>query len=205
MTNKMGGPKECGKRPGDLLEKAKKDRNAFPAFLEEVQKQFFGIALAKLGNKSDAEDAIQDAMLKIFLNIKRYDPDKDRNRKAGWAFRILWNCANDIGRRKAKQLTVERHSIEDIANAPLYWDGADPSADAEGREDKNLLQTVLEQLSAQDREVLALAYWGNLTIKESAEVLDIPPGTVASRVARARNKLQSILEPFWSQLVNEKC
>jgi RNA polymerase sigma-70 factor, ECF subfamily len=132
-------------------------------------------AYAIVRNREDAEDAIQEAALKGFLAFGSYDlfrPFKS------WWFVIIRNCCRDLLRRKRT-----RGSSVDIERTDL---AANVSPDADQRDE---VRNAFTQLSEAHREVLELRYYGECSYREIAAVLNIPEGTVMSRLYAARQAL----------------
>jgi RNA polymerase sigma-70 factor (ECF subfamily) len=138
-----------------------------------------GYAWTIVGNREDAEDAVQEAAMKAYLSRKNFD----RNRPfKGWWFSILRNCCLDLLRRRRSRPAV-----------PLVDGGELPARELPVRDEHEDLGQALEQLSASHREILELRYFGDCSYRDIAAVLGIPAGTVMSRLHSAREALAAIL------------
>jgi RNA polymerase sigma-70 factor (ECF subfamily) len=155
------------------------DRRAYARALEPLLPQAGGYARSILGSRADAEDAVQTAALRGLERLAGYD---DSRPFKGWWFAILRNCCVDSLRR------ARRHPT-----APLKDDLADDRP-AEAGPDWEALDRALETLSDSHREIVRLRYFGDLSYADIAEALQIPPGTVMSRLHAARHALAAKLE-----------
>ena len=149
------------------------DRDLFEEWVEPLLAQAAGYAYSIVGNHADAEDAVQDALWKGYRGMDSYD----RNRPfKGWWFAIVRNCCLDLLReRRASPRTVPVEEAHNLAAR---------TAEATGP-----LREALERLTAVHREILQLRYFGGCSYAELAEALEIPEGTVMSRLHAARQAL----------------
>jgi RNA polymerase sigma-70 factor (ECF subfamily) len=141
----------------------------------------FGIALT--GSASDADELVQDACERA---LKRGDQLRDDTRLDAWLYGIMRNRWSDELRRRR----VRRH---DPVEAAFSVAGEDGERAAEARLVLERVRGALSQLPAEQRTVLVLVCVDGLSYKEVAEVLDIPIGTVMSRLARGRRALHTAL------------
>jgi RNA polymerase sigma-70 factor (ECF subfamily) len=155
----------------------------------------FRTALRFARNRSDAEDLVQDTLLKAYRAFDRYEPGTNCR---AWLFKILTNTGiNQHHRRARRPAEVEIEAIESLAAAPeplpeLGAGDLDAFADLLDDEVKAALDTLPEPF----RLVLVLSVLEGLTYKEIASVLDIPIGTVMSRLYRARRMMQTALRAY---------
>ncbi len=166
----------------------------FQSLLEPILDSSYGMAMGYTGNSADAEDLVQDTALKAFRGFARFEPGT--NFKA-WFFRILMNTAVSRFRKKKRRPTEVE--IEDVPGAPLLEeaisrgltvDGSDPAATFMARIRQETIQKAISELSDDFRQVAVLYFLEEFTYPEIAEVLEIPVGTVRSRLHRARKTLQ---------------
>lgn len=147
------------------------------------------VATGMMGNPDDARDALQEAFVKAFRNLRKFDL---RRPFGPWFFQILRNQCRDMLRSRQARFKVETVD-EHLALRP-----ADPAKSPERARQraaaKQLLWRGLERIGAEHREVLVLKELQGLRYHEIAEVLDIPEGTVASRLFHARRALKEALE-----------
>lgn len=146
---------------------------------ERFAGQVYGLALRLTGNEHDAADVAHDAFVRAFAAIGSFD---GRSKVGTWLYRIT---VNEVRQRWRRQQTHNRH-LEKLAELRAAQT-ADASFDAE---DAEAVQAALAALSDGHRTILILRYAQGLSYHEIAEVLELPPGTIASRLNRAREALR---------------
>jgi RNA polymerase sigma-70 factor (ECF subfamily) len=147
------------------------DKDAFRFLVERYQAEAVGHALAILTNREDALDAVQEAFLDAYHALGRFDTARQFY---PWFYTILRNrCFKLVGRRKDVGLSLDDTSIL----APVNEIPA---------EDRLALERALLELSSAEREIVTLKHLDGLSYNEIAERLEIPKGTVMSRVFNAR-------------------
>ena len=137
-----------------------------------------GYAHALLRNRHDAEDAVQQAALRGWERIAQYDAARPFR---GWWFAILRNCCTDILRKRA---APDAHPLNDLDP---------PSQHSSESFDWEKLEQAMHRLSEAHSEILRLKYHGGLSYDDMAEALNIPKGTVMSRLHLARKALARTL------------
>jgi RNA polymerase sigma-70 factor (ECF subfamily) len=178
-----------------LIEQAQNgDRNAFG---ELVRCHYQGVVMVvhrMCGDTGLAEDAAQEAFLKAWVNLPSYRPTGClRN----WLYRIALNAALDVLRRKPEE------TLEDDEMMVIPDQTASPETALIEKEQASLVQQAMKSLPEASRAVLVLREYGGLSYQEIASVLDVPVGTVMSRLNYARNRLREILIGFMAQTENE--
>ncbi len=143
-----------------------------------------------VGHESDAADAAQEAMIAIVRGLAKFD---GRSSFSTWTYRIATNASLDeLRRRQRRPLNQVGHNDNDNSN---YGEIADPQSttriDAIG--DQMMIDTALAALPEDFRIAVVLRDVGDLDYAEIAEVLDVPVGTVKSRIARGRAVLAANL------------
>ena len=151
-------------------------KDAFAQEVRSLTDTAFAVSCLILGNKADCEDAMSEAVLRAFESRGKL---KKRESFRAWFLRILRNEAYDTLRRRRRLTPVEE-----------LPDGPAPDADSAGRLD---LAAALSRLTEDQRTALLLQQEG-YALEEIAEALDVPVGTVKSRLARAKSTLRTILE-----------
>lgn len=147
----------------------------FGCLIEPLLGRAAAYAYAIVGNREDAEDALQEAALKAYRSLDRYDPSRPFK---GWWLAILRNCCRDLLRRRQAR------------PATAAIDQADPPQDRpQSAEPDDELSRALGQLSPPHREILELRYFGDCSYRDIAAALGIPQGTVMSRLHAARQAL----------------
>jgi RNA polymerase sigma-70 factor (ECF subfamily) len=138
-------------------------------------------ARALLGDDGEADDLIQDTLERALARLPQWR-NGDNPRK--WLFSILHNLHVDGLRRKSRR--PPHVGLESV--------GADQSAPAADGASGRDLDNALQLLSVEQRQVVLLVGLEGLSYAETAEVLDIPVGTVMSRLARGRDRLRGLLD-----------
>jgi RNA polymerase sigma-70 factor (ECF subfamily) len=140
-------------------------------------------AIALAGSMAVADDLVQDTLERAIRHATQL---RDIRNLAGWLRRILHNCyIEEIRRGKGK---VAQQDIEELKDTIAF---SVPASDAMGVRD---FVRAMSQLSPEHRRILLLAGVEEMNYRQIAEELDIPIGTVMSRLARARERLRAILE-----------
>jgi RNA polymerase sigma-70 factor (ECF subfamily) len=176
------------------------DDGAFDHLVQLLKGRAFHVATTMVGSHEDALELSQEAFLKVYRARETY---RDGEPFLPWFHRILRNtCFSFL--RKHRRLT--RHSLDAPRDGEdaSSWQIVDESAPAplEGVEQdelRTLFDEALTKLSARDREILVLRHFQELSYKEIAEALDIPEGTVMSRLFHARRRLKERLAPYLSE------
>ncbi len=178
----------------ELVTRARTGDGAAQTELAERHRQaLFFLALQLMGNRDDAMDVAQEALLRFFKNLHRFDC---RRPVRPWLFQIVRNRVVDLYRRKR----VRRHESLDAtdpegqATIELIDTTVDPERDAARSELRVRILEALNELSPIQREILVLRDYQDLAYAEIAETLEIPIGTVMSRLHGARKRLRKELQ-----------
>jgi len=170
------------------------DQAAMGALLEKYQDRLYRVVLRMVSHRDDAAEVTQDAMLKVVKNITKFKGDSNIST---WMIRIAMNQSiSHLRRRKLRKTTsldqtpggdpnnrAMRHDLQDSAEPP-------PEMRVEQSEMVELLHQALEMLGEDFRSVIVLRDIDQMDYQQIAEVLDIPTGTVKSRLFRARLALR---------------
>lgn len=158
------------------------DVEAFEPLVLRYQKALFNVAWRMLGDREDARDVVQGALVKAWEKLGTFDP---RYRFFSWMYRIVVN--ESLNARERRRPTV-----------PLVGDvpaAGGPEEALRGRERVDSLQSALLGLSADDRQVIALRHFAELSYAEIGEALGLTEKTVKSRLHEARQRLGRVLQP----------
>jgi RNA polymerase sigma-70 factor (ECF subfamily) len=145
----------------------------------------YAIAVRALADRALAEDAVQEAFVDLWRGSAKWDPA--RAKLSTWICVLAHRRAVDIARREARRETAPEEAGSWVADAYTTEELVVL------REDRRDLQDALRQLTATQRNVIELAYYGGLTQVEIARKLEIPLGTVKSRVFEALRSLRDLL------------
>jgi RNA polymerase sigma-70 factor, ECF subfamily len=147
------------------------DEECFAALCDVLKTKLFRTAKGVLGNETLALDAVSEAVFRAYKGIKRLHEAKYVET---WFIRIVLNVANDIQRRQKRELVME--TVPENAHY-------DNHSDME-------FFALIESLQKELREIISLKYYSGYTLAEISEILNMPEGTVKSRLNRALNLLR---------------
>lgn len=194
-------PRERSNRPpGDerqLIRSAQAgDDAALESLLAMHQDLVYRTALRfTAGREEAAFELAQEVLISAFRNIRKF---RLESRFSTWLYRITSNLAKNryvVENRERQRFTSIDEPYGEEGKTRDWADSAiSPRHEAQGREAMQILYSRLELLEPEWREVLVLRYFEDLTYEEVADVLDIPLGTVKSRLNRARRALREVME-----------
>jgi RNA polymerase sigma-70 factor, ECF subfamily len=164
------------------------DERSFQTLMERYRQELFHFLIRLLGSRAAAEDVFQDTFLQIHLSGQTFDQTR---RFKPWLFTIAVNKARDHFRKNLKRAPVslssplssdgDAGSIVDLMEADLPGPEEAPSS----IEQSGLIKTVVDGMPPHYREILLLSYFQRLSYNQIAELLEIPLGTVKSRLHAA--------------------
>jgi RNA polymerase sigma-70 factor, ECF subfamily len=152
------------------------ESDAFRHLVEAYQRQAAAHATAILGNREDAADATQEAFVDAFRALKSFDESRQFY---PWFYVLL--------RNRCYKMTARRRDTENIDETEIV-------VRATASEESIALEQALLSLNREDREIVTLKYFDGLSYDELAERIQIPKGTVMSRLFNARRRLRESLE-----------
>ncbi len=166
------------------------DRDDLRRRVERHAARLFGYALSLTNDRDDAADLLHDGIVKALS--ARSTPSDERALRA-WLFRILRNTFIDQQRRRAREgaesIPAYGEAVESGEDAPLQWTWNHDDALISAL----TVRLALRRLSVRHREVIALVDIAGFTYEEAAKILEIPRGTVMSRLSRARMALLAVI------------
>lgn len=163
------------------------DRHAYGELVRRHHEGVIRVVYRMCGDPALAEDAAQDAFIRAWTHLNRFKPGSSLR---SWLYRIAVNAAVDALRRESRTADV------DIETIPFPDPGQGPEAAYLQRERERMVQEAVLALPEASRSVLVLREYGGLSYREIAESLDIPLGTVMSRLNYARQRLKDLLRPL---------
>jgi RNA polymerase sigma-70 factor (ECF subfamily) len=178
-----------------LVEQAKLgDRNAFGDLVRLHYLGVIRVVYRLCGDSGLAEDMAQEAFLRAWINLSSFHSQSSlRN----WFYRIAVNATLDVLRRKPEE------SLDDEATQMVPDQKMSPEAVIIEKEGMTQVQRAIRSLPEAARSVLILREYGDLSYQEIASVLDVPVGTVMSRLNYARNRLRELLKVELLQMEKE--
>ncbi len=178
------------------------DLNAFNRLVLTYQEMAFNVAYRVLSDPHGAEDAVQNAFIAAYNHIGSYRGGSFR----AWLLRIVTNQCYDELRRQKRNPSVPLEPVsvdgeEEIEN-PLWLADGDPLPEetVETADLENAIQHCLEDLPDEFRMIVVMVDVEGFDYKEVSTAIDRPLGTIKSRLARARLRLQDCLQGFWELL-----
>lgn len=164
----------------ELVEKAKKgDAEAFNELIENNKIKMYKTAKSILNNEDDICDAIQETLISAYKNI---DKLKENKFFSTWIIRILINkCYDIISKNKKLGTVVDISEVQDVKTFDRY-------------DSDSIVSKVLNQIDEDLKVVTVLFYYDGFSVKEISQIVNIPEGTVKSRLSRAREKLYILLK-----------
>jgi RNA polymerase sigma-70 factor, ECF subfamily len=171
------------------------DRSVFGALVKRYERELFGYLRRYLGDQDLADDVFQNTFVQVFLKIRQYEPGRAAK---PWLYAIATNQAIDALRRRNRR-TADRPAEtisapdEDGEARPLFEllpaPGDAPPDAAERTEQRERVRAAVDRLPDLLRQAVLLVYFQGMKYQDAAEVLDIPVGTVKSRLHAALMKL----------------
>lgn len=173
-----------------LLRRAcKGDVQAFEELMQSHESRIYAIALCMMGNREDAQDCAQEAMVRIYRAMGSF---KGQSALATWIYRITMNtCLDELRRRKARKVT-SLDSLVDNGWSPTDT-GDTPEEHGLRVEKQNALNQAIQSLPDDMRAAIILRDVKGYSYDEIASILDANVGTIKSRISRGREKLREIL------------
>jgi len=174
-----------------LIRKARQgDADAFTALCAPLENMVYRHCLQMLRNPMDAQDATQEAMLRAYRSFPMF---QGMSGVATWLFRIAHNvCLDFLKRPQAKR---ESASLEALQQAG--FDREDPNPNPEDRyltqSERERLQSAIARLPDEQKALLSLRYGEGLSYDTLAQTLGLNPGTVKSKLNRAKERLRQLL------------
>jgi RNA polymerase sigma-70 factor, ECF subfamily len=176
-----------------IKEVLKGDQNAFAEIVELFQDKLYRVCYRMLGNKHEAEDIAQEAFVRAFINIHTFDT----NRKfSTWLYRIGTNLCIDRIRKKKPDYFLDAE-VAGTEGLNMYSQIAStdelPEEEVLKMEMQDRVQYEISRLPDKYRAVIVLKYMEDLPLQEISDILEMPLGTVKTRIHRGREALRKQL------------
>lgn len=181
-----------------LIEKARMGSESdFEALILSCQGKAYSMAYRYFNNPEDAMDALQESFLKIYRSLGTF---KGESSFQTWVYRIVANTCCDMLRKKKARITTEslvKMDGEDEYTLEIMDASMGPEERAIHQEMTGYILHCLEKLPLEQKEIIVLRDIQGFSYEDIAEILNINPGTVKSRISRARMKLREIYVGGW--------
>ena len=172
-----------------LIKARQGDADAFEQLVIPYERKLYAVCLRMMASAQDAQDALQDAMLRMWRGLQDFD---ERARFATWAYRVTTNACLDALRKQKKRLASSLEALQEEGYMP-----EDPTASPEDVVIQNTrrqaVQDALAELPPDARAALVLRDIQGESYEQVAEALGLTLGTAKSRIHRAREKLAGLL------------
>ena len=165
------------------------DLGAFEQIVKQHRQGMINVVYRMCGDPVLAEDAAQIAFVKAWMNLGRYRRDKSLR---AWLYRIAVNSAFDMLRKEKRMVDWD----EKLAESKAQAQSEDPKMLLEKKERQEKVRRAVLDLPEASRSVLVLREYEGLSYQEIADSLEIPLGTVMSRLSYARKRLSESLRPY---------
>lgn len=183
-----------GRQDGDEAELIERSRNgesaAFGVLVERYQRRVVGVALAVVHNQDDAVELAQETFVRAYENLSKFE---SRSSFSTWLYRIAANLAIDFWRREGRHVVLRGEDAEsEIGRIPSAQ--GDSFKEFSRAELSERLNKALGELTSEHRAVILLREVEGLSYDEISDILQVPRGTVMSRLHYARTRVRSILQ-----------
>ncbi len=164
------------------------DQNAFQELVRRHESRVAATVIGMLGRCAEAEDVGQETFIRFYRGLKKF---RGESGVGTYLTRIAINLSlNELKRRRRRSVLFFSRPIEEAYDIP------DPKADSELNEDREMVQRAIQKLESKFRSVVVLRLIDGYSTRETADILNVPVGTVLSRLARAQDKLKELLSPY---------
>lgn len=167
------------------------DATAFDTLVSRWDRKIHGAIYRVVGTDDDARDLCQEAFLKAYRGLGTF---KREARFSSWLYQIALNVCRDRIRRRRGRTAVSLDEVEESREGVLRASAPSPLDLVEARDLRHLVEDAMASLSAEEREVVILKEYQELTFPEIAEVLEVPLSTVKTRLYRGLAQLRHRLE-----------
>lgn len=174
----------CNTEAQWIVEAMTGDKEAFSNLVEKYHRPVYSVCYRMLGTPTAAEDAAQEAFIRAYQALDRYDPERSF---ATWLLSIASNYSIDQLRKK--KVTILSMDSEKHAWLAPPDPGPSPEKAALEKEKQARVQAMLTELNETDRAAVVLQFWHDYSYEEIAETLDLSTSAVKSRLFRARRLL----------------
>lgn len=180
---------------GILIERARKgDRSAFDDLVYKYETRAYQYAFRLTNNAEEAGDIVADAFIRVYGALGNF---KQQSSFSTWLYRIITNCFLDLRKRERNRPTASLEATLSTDDGEMERQIEDPNASSDEQLERNererLMQEAVASLPEYQRAMITMYHAEGLSYEEIAEALDLPIGTVKSRLNRARLSLREHL------------
>ena len=156
------------------------DQAAFGYLFDRYREAIYRLFVQRTGDKSDADDLLQETFIKVYMNIDRYSPDYTFGQ---WVYTIARNTLIDYLRRRSDDVSIDERFLSPVSPGPT------PEESVINLQQRTQIERYLERLTPRYRRLVVLRFFDGLSYEEIAARLDLPLGTVKTQIHRARGRM----------------
>lgn len=173
----------------ELIKRSQRgDTDAFQKLAQSYKSRIYSLSLRMLGNPTDAEDAAEESVIKLYYSMKKF---RGQSSFSTWVYAVTRNTCLDMLRKNEKKRTDI--DLEEVEYFITSHDG-DPEEASERGHKVAFLKKTINSLPEENRKTLILREMDGYSYEEIAELLNVSVGTVKSRISRAKERIRSEFE-----------
>jgi RNA polymerase sigma factor, sigma-70 family len=174
------------------------DHQAFESLVRRYQRQVANLIYLTMGNRDDVDDIAQEVFIRVYRSLSKFKFDASF---FSWLYRITMNlCIDEIRKRKIRRVLSLDYLTEDNLEKNRKSKDYTMASDSVLTEEKRqVIQSALQRLTPEHREVLVLREYQDLSYNEIAETLGLRLEAVKSRIFRARMELKNLLSDYFEE------
>ncbi|MGD1044349.1 MAG: sigma-70 family RNA polymerase sigma factor [Bacteroidota bacterium] len=174
------------------------DHQAFESLVRRYQRQVANLIYVTMGSRDDVDDIAQEVFIRVYRSLPRFKFDASF---FSWIYRITMNlCIDEIRKRKIRKVLSLDFLTEDVLEQNRKSkDHLMPSDSILADERRQVVQSALQRLKPEHRDILVLREYNDLGYSEIAETLNISLEAVKSRIFRARSELKNLLSEYFEE------
>jgi RNA polymerase sigma-70 factor (ECF subfamily) len=188
-----------------MLRAGQGDKGAFNIIVRRYTSRMVNLAYQIVGDRDLAEDVAQDTFLRAYRSAARY---REISKFSTWLYTIAINlCRNELRRRKFRTYSLEgmaERQDDDRLRIDIADETTKPDLDLERKETGRLVREAVASLPEKFRTPLVLRDIQELSYEEIGEIMELPEGTVKSRINRGRLRVKEILKPLFEETDGEE-
>jgi len=176
-----------------IIQSISGDIHSFEVLIKGYQKMAYNVAYRIMGNEEDAKDMTQEALIKVYKNLSKFRMDSSFST---WLYRIVMNtCKDELRKKKLKVVSIDQpiETGEGQMHMDIEDTGLKPDEVVESRETQVEVHEALQEVSETNRVVVVLRDIKGFSYAEISEIIEVPVGTIKSRINRGRQELKNIL------------
>ena len=167
------------------------DQQAFNRLVLLYQAKIYNLALGYVKQEDEAKDLTQDIFITVFRRIDRL---RDDEKFVSWLYQLAVNHCRNRYKKLARRGFFRSSSIDEASNSNLSAENSDPAVQLERSRTTQMVRSAIDSLDEAEKEIIILRDMQDLAYDEISTVLDIPMGTVKSKLNRARGSLKKRLK-----------